>query len=81
MPYHLYHITPRTRLELISRQGFRAVRGKSYHSETVKLRLKALPVVSLVARPVATLFSGTRYAVVADRSGRPAGAEAHADAG
>ncbi len=81
VPYHFYHFTPRTLGEMLSRHGFRATRTKSYHSETVKTRLKELPVVSLVARPVAKFFPGTSYAVVAGKIGQPTGGEVRAGAG
>jgi 2-polyprenyl-3-methyl-5-hydroxy-6-metoxy-1,4-benzoquinol methylase len=65
IPYHLYHFTPSTLLSLLTRYGFHAIRMKSYHSEYVKEKLNRIPVVNLVARPIAKFFSGHSVAVLA----------------
>jgi 2-polyprenyl-3-methyl-5-hydroxy-6-metoxy-1,4-benzoquinol methylase len=80
LPYHLYHFTPATLTAMISRRGFRALRSKDYHSEYVKGKLRKIPVVGLLARPIAKFFSGTGYAVVARKTARPPGGGAHAAA-
>lgn len=68
LPYHLYHFTPATMMSLLSRYGFRPIRTKSYHSEYVKEKLRGIPLAGLLARPIATLFSGHSFAVVARRT-------------
>jgi 2-polyprenyl-3-methyl-5-hydroxy-6-metoxy-1,4-benzoquinol methylase len=74
-PSHFCHFTPRTLGGMLSRHGFQVTRMKRYHSETVRNRLKEPPLFSLVARPIAKLFSGTSYAVVAEKTGRSSAGE------
>ncbi len=68
LPYHLFHFTPRSLGMLLDRHGFRVVRSKSYHSEVVKARLKKIPLLGLVARPIAAFYSGVSYAVAVVKS-------------
>jgi 2-polyprenyl-3-methyl-5-hydroxy-6-metoxy-1,4-benzoquinol methylase len=63
LPFHLYHFTPDTLTALLAHHGFRTIRTKDYLSEFVKERLAAIPIISLLSRPVARLFSG--HSVVA----------------
>ncbi len=65
LPYHLYHFTPQTLLALLDRHGFHPLATKNYHSETVKERLRKIPGLALLARPIAKFFSGHSIAVVA----------------
>jgi len=65
LPYHFYHFTPQTLTMLLGTCGFRVVKTKDYHSETVKMALKGFPGLSLFARPIAKLYSGDSIAVVA----------------
>ncbi len=71
LPYHCFHFTPGTLKKLLLRHGFSVVGEKRYHSEYIKEKMKGIPGMGWIARPVATLFSGTGYAVVARVS--PAG--------
>jgi hypothetical protein len=80
LPYHLDHFTPATLTAMISRCGFRTLRSKAYHSDYVKGKLRKIPVVGLLARPIAKFFSGTGYAVVAGKTARPHGGGANAAA-
>ncbi len=68
LPYHLYHFTPRSLETLLARHGFRVTRSKSYHSQVVKARLKRIPILGLAARPIAKLYTGGSYAVVAEKA-------------
>ena len=65
LPCHLYHFTPATLKRLIKTHGFKVIRSKTYHSETVKMSLKRIPITSLLARPIAKLYSGTSIAIIA----------------
>jgi len=65
LPYHFYHFIPQTLTMLLGTCGFRVVKTKDYHSETVKMALKGFPGLSLFARPIAKLYSGHSVAVVA----------------
>jgi len=71
LPYHFFHFTPSTISSMIARHGFRMLRSKDYHSEYVKGRLKRIPVVGLLARQIAKFYSGTSYAVVAEKAESP----------
>lgn len=74
LPYHFFHFTPATLRGLLSRQGFEVVASKTYHSEYLKQTLRNVPLVGLFARPIAKLFPGTSYAIVAKmRTGREKG--------
>jgi 2-polyprenyl-3-methyl-5-hydroxy-6-metoxy-1,4-benzoquinol methylase len=68
LPFHLLHFTPKALELLLVNQGFSIVRRKSYHSSVIKDRLSNIPFIGLFARPVAKLFSGSGYAVVAIKS-------------
>jgi 2-polyprenyl-3-methyl-5-hydroxy-6-metoxy-1,4-benzoquinol methylase len=65
LPYHFFHFTPLSLRDLLSSEGFEVVAAKTYHSEHLKQTLRNIPLVGLFARPVARLFPGTSYAVVA----------------
>jgi hypothetical protein len=56
------------------------LRSKDYHSEYVKGRLRRIPVVGLLARPIAKFYSGTSYAVVAEKTESPRSGGANAGA-
>jgi SAM-dependent methyltransferase len=66
LPYHLYHFTPQTLTRLLRGSGFDVVKTKDYHSEVIKMNLKRVPGISLVARLIARIYSGTSV-VVASR--------------
>lgn len=70
LPYHLLHFTPQSLDMLLGKHGFSVVRRKSYHSDAVKDRLRKIPLLNLIARPISKLFSGSSYAVVAKKSGQ-----------
>jgi len=72
LPYHFYHFTPQTLKGLLAECGFRVVKKKDYHSETVKLALKRVPVVSIFARLISKMYSGHSIAVVARREEKAA---------
>ena len=67
LPYHFFHFTPSSLRDLLSAHGFEVVAGKTYHSECLKQSLRRVPVVGWFARPIARLFPGTSYAVVAKK--------------
>ena len=79
LPYHLFHFTPSSLAGIVTRSGFRPIASRDYHSEYVKKSLRRIPVVGLLARPIAKFFSGSSYAVVARKTARTAagGADAH----
>jgi len=66
-PYHFFHFTLQTLKGLLAECGFRVVKKKDYHSETVKLALKRIPLISIFARLIAKMYSGHSVAVVARR--------------
>jgi len=72
LPYHFFHFTPQTLKGLLTECGFRVVKKKDYHSETVKVALKRIPVVSIFARRISKFYSGHSIAVVARRAEKPA---------
>jgi 2-polyprenyl-3-methyl-5-hydroxy-6-metoxy-1,4-benzoquinol methylase len=67
LPFHLFHFTPAALTRLLARFGFVVRRRKNYHSETVKDALKRYPLIGLLARPIAKLYSGHSIAVAAVR--------------
>ena len=68
LPYHLYHFTPETLVSMLEKHGFKIIRTKNYHSEYIKEKLKRIPVISLFARLIAKRYSGTSFAVVAQKN-------------
>ena len=68
LPYHQFHFTPGSLRELLLRCGFAVLEEKRYHSEYVKRRIRGIPLMGWLARPVAKLFTGTGVAVVARKS-------------
>lgn len=68
LPYHLLHFTPKSLDSLLGRQGFSVMRRKTYHSGVVRERLHKVPLLGFFARPLAKLFSGGSYAVVAKKA-------------
>ena len=67
LPYHFYHFTPHTLEKLLRLCGLCLLKAKDYHSETVKVALKRIPVVSIFARLISKMYSGHSIAVVAKR--------------
>jgi SAM-dependent methyltransferase len=65
IPYHLYHFTPNSLTLLLKKCGFSIIKFKDFHSETVKNTLRKYPFISLMARVIATFYSGHSFAVVA----------------
>ena len=65
LPYHFFHFTPQTLKRLLTECGFRVVKAKDYHSETVKKALKRIPVINIFARLISKMFSGHSIAVIA----------------
>jgi SAM-dependent methyltransferase len=78
LPYHFFHFTPSSLENLLVRHGFRPLDAKTYHSEHVKARLKGIPLIGLLARPIAKFYSGTSVAIVARKGDRPFRADGHA---
>lgn len=68
LPYHFYHFTPRALDMLLRRYGFSVIRRKRYHSDVIKTRLRKVPGLGLLARPIAKFFSGSSYAVVTKKT-------------
>lgn len=73
LPYHFYHFTPRALHALLARFGFSVIRRKRYHSDVIKSKLRKIPGLGLFARPIAKLFSGSSYAVVAKKTADASG--------
>jgi SAM-dependent methyltransferase len=71
LPYHFFHFTPSSLEGLLARCGFQVLGSKTYHSEYIKERLKRVPLLGLLARPIAKLYTGTSVAFVAKKSVRP----------
>jgi len=65
LPYHFYHFTPQALKRMLETCGFRVVKTKDYHSDSVKMKLKRILVLRPFARLIARLYSGTSVAVVA----------------
>jgi predicted RNA binding protein YcfA (HicA-like mRNA interferase family) len=68
LPYHLYHFTPDALVSMLESHGFKIIRTKNYHSEYIKDKLRQIPVISLFARLIAKRYSGTSFAVVAQKN-------------
>ena len=78
LPYHFFHFTPSSLEGLLVRHGFRPLDSKTYHSEHVKRMLKRIPLLGLLARPIAKFYSGTSVAIVARKGNRTVPAGGHA---
>lgn len=65
LPYHLFHFTPSSLRQLLKETGFKVVKTKNYHSESVKNRLAKMPIIKLFAREIARFYSGTSIAMIA----------------
>ncbi|MGA9178696.1 MAG: class I SAM-dependent methyltransferase [Desulfobacterales bacterium] len=65
LPYHYWHFTSKSLKQLLSCHGFTVIKHKDYHSDVVKENLKRIPIISLFARLIAKLYSGTSVAVIA----------------
>lgn len=65
LPYHYWHFTFKSLEQLLDQYGFSIVKHKDYHSDVVKEKLKRIPIVSLFARLIAKMYSGTSIAVIA----------------
>ncbi len=71
LPYHFLHFTPKSLDKLLGKHGFFVVRRKYYHSDVIKDHLRKIPLLGFIARPIAKLFSGSSYAVVAKKPNIP----------
>ncbi len=67
LPYHLYHFTPKTLINMLSQHGFKTCRTKDYHSQYIKERFGRIPIINLFARIIAKCYSGQSFAVVAKK--------------
>jgi SAM-dependent methyltransferase len=67
LPYHLWHFTYGSLKGLLEKHGFKVIRYKDYHSEVVKKKLSAFPILKPLARLIAKRYSGTSVAVIAIR--------------
>lgn len=67
LPYHLLHFTPRSLDTLLQRHGFVVIQRKTYHSSVIREKLRNIPLLGFFARPLAKLFTGGSYAVVAKK--------------
>ncbi len=70
VPYHLYHFTPHSLEKMFNECEFQVLKSKDYHSETVKQRLKRLPVLNMFARPISKLYSGHSVAMAARKKNK-----------
>lgn len=68
LPYHLLHFTPSALDTLLQRHGFVVKQRKTYHSSVVREKLRHIPLLGLIARPLAKFFTGGSYAVVAKKN-------------
>lgn len=64
-PFHFFHFTPQSLKRLLTEFGFRVVKAKECHSETVKQALKRIPVISIFVSLIAKMYSGQSIAVIA----------------
>jgi len=71
LPYHQFHFTPESLRRILSRSGFAVLKEKRYHSEYVKRRIREVPFMGWLARPIARLYSGTGIAVLARKADVP----------
>jgi len=67
LPYHLYHFTPKTLIDMLLRHGFKPYRDKDYHSQYIKEKLKKILFSNFFARVIAKCYSGQSFAVVAKK--------------
>ncbi|MEA1970032.1 MAG: class I SAM-dependent methyltransferase [Thermodesulfobacteriota bacterium] len=64
LPYHYWHFTFKSLTLLLQKHDFKIMKSKNYHSDFVKEKLRRIPVVSLFARLIAKMYSGTSVAVI-----------------
>lgn len=65
LPYHYWHFTSKSLKQLLSHHGFTVIKHKDYHSDVIKENLKRIPIISLFARLIAKLYSGTSVVIIA----------------
>ncbi|MBU3917394.1 MAG: class I SAM-dependent methyltransferase [Proteobacteria bacterium] len=68
LPYHLFHFTPSSLRQLLKETGFKVIKTKNYHSESVKNRLAKIPIIKLISREIARFYSGTGIAMIAKKN-------------
>ena len=64
LPYHFWHFTFQSLTQLLNKYDFKIIKSKNYHSEVVKEKLSRIPVISIFARLIAKMYSGTSIAVI-----------------
>jgi len=64
LPYHFWHFTLQCLTQLLKKHGLRVIKSKDYHSEVVKEKLSHIPIISLFARLIAKMYSGTSIAII-----------------
>lgn len=70
LPYHLYHFTPKSLEMLLAISGLHIEKRRTYHSESVKNRLRKIHVPGILARLIARMYSGNSLAVVSGRDSK-----------
>lgn len=64
LPFHFWHFTFQSLTQLLNKYDFKVIKSKNYHSDVVKEKLSRIPVISIFARLIAKMFSGTSIAVI-----------------
>ena len=67
VPYHLWHFSPQSLSVLLDRGGFELKAMKTSPSQYVRERLKRVPVLGLLRKPIAACFTGRDVTAVAVR--------------
>jgi 2-polyprenyl-3-methyl-5-hydroxy-6-metoxy-1,4-benzoquinol methylase len=65
IPYHLWHLTPKSLAAVLERAGYEVVRVQTTRSLWIRDRVRRIPLLSIARTPISACFTGRDMRIVA----------------